>query len=330
MSIRDNNKELVRSLGALPLIILLACSAPHDNPLDPENPDYSLASLSGIVRTASTPHRPVAGAALWWQPGSSLIHTSAAGTFSLGPCPPDSGWLFCSHPNFFSDSLQLDLPPAGGKEIEFLLNHRPILADCRLYSVVLNRYPSLRSYQIAIDCRIVDPDGDIDSVRLRQDELGVDHLLGYAAAVGTWQRSFSLQELRLSAVQQITGLDFAIEVADRSGHHLQVGESRVRRIIFDEVSFIEPANSQSVTRLPLLRWQRLAPGFAFTWSVEIYAADLLPLKVWEKTGLPPESTSLQVDAALEPGEYYWVLWCVDEFQNRARSRPASFVVSQAE
>ena len=330
MSICDHNKELVRALCALPLIMLLACSAPHDNPLDPENPDYSLASLSGTVRTAGTPHLPVAGAAIWWQPGSSLIHTSAAGTFSLGPCPPASGWLYCSHPDFFSDSLYTELPPAGSKEIEFLLNHHPALTGCNLYSVVLNRYPALRSYQIGIDCRVVDPDGDIDSVRLRQESLGVNALLGYAADAASWQRSFSLQDLRLNAIQQITGLDFAVEVADRSGHRLQVGEARVRRIILDEVSFIEPANAQSVTRTPLLRWQRLAPGFSFTWSIEIYAADLLPLKVYEKTGLSPESTSLQVDAPLEPGEYYWVLWCVDEFSNRARSRPASFVVAQVE
>ncbi|HPR89288.1 MAG TPA: hypothetical protein PL181_14830 [bacterium] len=326
MSRRVHRERRGSAFQLLPLLLVLACQAPHDNPLDPANPDYPYARLSGTVRTASYPHLPIPTAVFEWKPGADLAHSAADGSFLFDRIMPRSGRLLCTHPDYFSDSLAITLQPGKTTDAEFLLNMKPTLDYFRIYSIVLNRYPALRTYQIGVACRINDQDADIDSVWLENSALALRMPLPYNTSAREYQKTCTPAELHLPSIQELPGMDFTVKVADRSGRTVTPGQAAVRRIITDEVTFVEPVNYQAVVAQPSFTWEKLSPGFDFTYTMEIYTADLLPLKVWEKSGISAETTHLWIDRRLDPGDYYWVIWCVDAFGNRARSRPASFTV----
>ncbi len=310
----------------MPLVLAFACQAPHDNPLDPENPEYSFARLSGTVRTASYPHTAIPDAVLLWQSAPEYTRSSGEGAFLFDRLEPRSGRLVCTHAACFPDSIDIALQPGQSRAVEFLLNSRPVLEYFTLYSIVLNRYPALRSYQIGIACRLDDRDADIDSVWIENEALALHLALPYNTSAREYQKICTPAELHLASIQELPGTDLSLRVADRSGHALQLGSASVRRIITDEVDFVEPVNYQAVVAQPGFTWLGLSPGFAFTYTMEIYTADLLPLKVWEKSNIPAETTHLWIDRRLAPGDYFWVIWCVDTFGNCARSKPASFTV----
>jgi hypothetical protein len=313
-------------LRLLLLLVVLACQAPHHNPLDPQNPDYAFTRIAGTIRTASYPHTPIQGAVLCWQPGPALTSSRADGTFLLDRTASGSGRLVCTHPDYFPDSLELSLTPGQTGEAGFLLNRKPAMDDLYIYSIVLNRYPALRTSQIGVTCKISDQDGDIGSVWLENEALALQSPLVFDPGTQTFQKIYSPADLHLASIQEAASHDFRIRVADKAGHELALGSASVRRIITDEIPFVEPANAQIVAARPVLQWKKFAPGFSFTWLVEVYSAELIPLKVWQKSGLATKSTFIEVDQPLEPGDYYWVVWCVDEYRNCARSKPASFTV----
>ncbi|MGH7599760.1 MAG: hypothetical protein ACREOI_25685, partial [bacterium] len=98
-----------------------------------------------------------------------------------------------------------------------------------------------------------------------------------------------------------------------------------KRVIQDEIEFESPAGDQVVSSMPTFTWKRFRPGFPFTFTLEIFTFEGL---VFQKNALPAENISYTIETPLAPGEYLWVVWCVDEFQNRSRSKPASFIVVQ--
>jgi hypothetical protein len=60
--------------------------------------------------------------------------------------------------------------------------------------------------------------------------------------------------------------------------------------------------------------------------VQVFTAEIIPQLVWEKRQLAAATDSCLVGQSLQPGEYFWVIWALDEFGNRTRSKPASFKV----
>ena len=62
--------------------------------------------------------------------------------------------------------------------------------------------------------------------------------------------------------------------------------------------------------------------------IEIFTGEFILEQIYSKSDIPSDSTQWTVEKQLSPGDYHWVIWCIDEFQNRSRSKPASFTVQQ--
>ena len=75
----------------------------------------------------------------------------------------------------------------------------------------------------------------------------------------------------------------------------------------------------------LLEWRRFTPGFDFTYLLQIYTDELDEVLVWQ-TETDSEKIEFLSDANLSPGDYFWVIWAIDEFENRTRSKQASFII----
>jgi hypothetical protein len=314
--------------GSLSVLVVLglACDAPRDNPLDPQNPEYRYGTIKGSVQTFCLPHRPVPGVQVTWGPDSRMVHADANGQFVISDILPNNGILYLHANGYRADSVNVQWNKNRSPEIECFLNQIPQLQQTAVFSSVLNRYPNLRTYQMTVQAWIQDPDLDIEKVNIDAPTLGLHRTLTYNPSDKLFQDSFSPVDLSLSSLQSVVGKTISISVTDLFGFSYEVGQVSLKRIIMDEVSYVQPSSYQITGNRPKLQWKKFQPGFAFTYILEVYTDEVVPVRVWEKKNLAGDLTEYDLDKDLPTGDYFWVIWCVDEFGNRSRSKPASFAV----
>jgi hypothetical protein len=310
----------------LVITILISCEAPHRNPLDPKNPAYSYARISGVVQTVSLPVEPIAQTVVYWQSDLEQTLTDQQGKFELLLPTDRDGWLLFSHQDFHSDSIFVNWPENKELNVDIHLNALPRLDSLAVYSVVLNRFPSFQKEQLIIEARINDRDNDIDSVQAIFFGDTQGYHLPYNTTEKSFRREFSIFDLGVIGLEELAGQPVRIEVKDIFSNFLIVGQGQLVRVIHDEVIFISPAGDTTTGSGPTLVWQRFEPGFEFHYNVEIYTNEVAPQLVWAQIGLAMDQTTLIVDSELPDGSYFWVIWAVDIFGNRTRSKPAAFNV----
>ncbi len=308
------------------LLLSLACDAPRDNPLDPKNPDYRFGTIQGSVQTFALPHRPVAAVDVTWRPDNRTVRSDALGRFVIDDILPRDGVIYISAGGYRSDSMAVQWDHNKTAEIECYLNRIPTLQQIAVYSAVLNRYPNLRTYQLTIQAWIEDPDLDVETVSIDAPAIGLQKFLTYNPGDKVFQEIFSPYDLGLTSLQMMVGRPLALSVTDLFGFTCQIGECSLKRVILDEVGYIAPASYQVTASRPILQWKKFQPGYAITYTLEVYTDEIVPERVWEKKNLSGDLTESAVDKDLPAGDYFWVIWCVDEFGNRSRSKPASFTV----
>jgi hypothetical protein len=99
----------------------------------------------------------------------------------------------------------------------------------------------------------------------------------------------------------------------------------IKRIIKDEVILVGPINSDTTSTLPTLEWNIISLGFNFKFTVEIYTDGFNSRLVWRKENINSSATSVTVDEPLTEDRYYrWIVWIVDEFENRSGSKTKTF------
>ena len=388
-----------------------SCNAPRTNPLDPNNPQSKLLTLSGVVESFESPRTPIADALVLWPSQNRMTVTDSGGRFAITGLSPQNGRLVVQKEGFVSDSMWIDLrtqisslqvllhalpvlngrvmsarvPPqpiaevkvtwlpgdqyaftdAGGYftlenpriaagvllfekigyktaavETEWrgvetvthnlFLDAMPALHDYQIYSIVENNYGPRRTFQMAVEARVTDQENDIDSVYVACKALGIKEQLAYDILAKKFRRNFSVSDLKLTSLNQAVGHDFILHVVDQSGDDFALGSERVVRVIADEIEIGSPKNSESVEKPFAVNWLPFAPGFPFTYTVQIYTDDdFTPELAWQKPDIPADSLSIAVTANLPPSEYVWMIWCVDEFGNRSRSKPGSFKIVES-
>ena len=313
----------------LPAMLAWACDAPRHNPLDPKNPDYALAMLEGNVQTFSIPHLPLDQVNVFWPPENRLIQTDANGVFRLEGIARVDDWLVFSKSGFRPDSLFVAWGTRKAATVQLFLNAVPALDDLTVYSSTLNNHLSgqtVQRFQVVVSATVSDPDNDIDSVFTALPAKNFVDALEYDLTTRKHVNTFELVDFNAVDLEELVGHDFIIIVKDKFAHQYLLGGAGVRRVIKEEILFESPAGHQPVSATPTLQWKTFAPGFPFTFFIQIYTEEITPQIVYQKSDIPANAASHTVETPLTPGDYFWVIWCIDEFQNRSRSRPASFTV----
>lgn len=309
----------------LMIAIWVGCDAPHSNPLDPANKKIDNISIQGYVYTFSLPRTPISNVLIVWTPENKAQFTDINGYFKINLEKPISGWLKIIHEKYKIDSFYIDF---GAKKAlyEFYLNQIPSVDSLEFYSILLYQYPNLQSTSLATRIKINDKDNDIDSVFIENPFTQKSYYLLYNTQSKFFERTFSDHELDVDDLDELIGMKFKFITKDLSGSKFIVAEEKLNRIIKNEISLEYPVNNDTVSNKPLLVWRKISPGFKFTYTVEVLSSDFPPNVVWSEKNINMDSSYVQVDVSLQPGTYYWVVWCVDQFLNRARSKPATFVV----
>ncbi|MGA9115500.1 MAG: carboxypeptidase-like regulatory domain-containing protein [Bacteroidota bacterium] len=318
-------------LGAV-VCLVGACDAPRRNPLDPENPDTVLRTLRGTVRSDARAPLPLAGVAVLWESGGISTATDSAGRFALLTTSASGGWLRFLKTGYRPDSVMVQWTSAGAVTVDPLLDAEPSLDSLLLYTVVKNWY-SQREYSLAVDVTVSDDD-DIDSVWISQAHLSLRASLERISS-SRFQGRFADYDLGLSSLEELIGRPVMITAADRAGRSSAVGSGFVLRVIREEIEPLSPRNQDTVVTASVeLRWRRFEPGFRFSYLVEVYTDEPEPVQVWSRGGISSTEISVVVDPPIgvpaPENRYFWVVWCIDDFQNRSRSKPASFTLLPAE
>ncbi|HUX60825.1 MAG TPA: carboxypeptidase-like regulatory domain-containing protein [Ignavibacteriaceae bacterium] len=327
-----HKRNIPKYLYRIAFIILAfafnSCNAPRNNPLDPSNPNYSFVSISGTVQTFSLPYTGISGASIYWQPGNVVINTDASGNFQINNIKPVDGELVFQKAGFLSDTINVTWNNARNLNYQINLTRIPMLDSISIYTVVINQFsPPGQSYELTINANIVDKDNDIDSVYVQSNDLNFKKALGYDASSKFYQTTLSTQDMNISDIEQTIGLNFNIIVKDIFGRQFLVGNEKVTRVIKSGVVIQFPANDTLITPTPKLTWQRFTTGYPFTYMIQIYTNDFANSQlVYQQNSISSDSISCQITTPLPAKNYYWVIWVIDQFQNRSRSLPATFSV----
>ncbi len=329
MQIRKNKRFLSGTFAAF-LCLLISCSAPRNNPLDANNPDRQLSSVEGRVLSLSLPHRPVPETAIEFRAGQRLTFSNREGKFDLPNVFRYNGWLYFTKRGFHPDSVYLQWDHSPRWHGEVYLNALPRVDSLIFYSSLINRYPAIQILELFVRTRISDADKDIDSVRFESPSLGFSTDLVYDTMDRFYEKEhIPMAQLNVQSAEEIIGHRFRIIVKDSYGHSDSVCTTEIRRIIRDEVQLKRPAGHDTVSSTPTLYWEPVSPGYSFTYTVEVRTDEADPQLVWQKAGISPGTSSVQVDVPLpvKPNNnYIWAVWIIDSFGNRARSKFKSFQV----
>ena len=307
------------------LFIFWSClgDAPRNNPLDPSNNNSTLSELNGKVLTYRVPHLAIPGVKVTWVNDKRFTYTDTKGNYSFKDISEEAGWLFFESPSFLPDSIYID-PKITRNGFERYLNARPVLDDILFYSSIRNDYPDRQIISLNLLARISDPDNDIDSVLVISEALNLKTYMDYDISKKIFQRKITTQELNINTPEKVIGHSFKISVKDNFGNEINLADEVVKRIIKEEVSLDSPGNIDTVTVTPTLKWTLIDPGFQFNYMVEIYTDDINQQLVWSKEDISSTTASISVDQPLGENRYFWIVWIVDEFQNRSASKPKKF------
>ena len=323
----EKHIRILLPIWVLIFILHLHCDAPRNNPLDPKNPNSPFVSLEGQVQTLSIPNQAIPNVTIIWENTNQFIASDGSGAFAFEDIKPVDGWLRFFHHDYWADSFFVAWQKQKSVSVHMLLNSKPKLEELVMYSIVTHQYPSRQSFQAVTKVKVSDGDGDIDSVYLECNGLKFKKYLAYNVDSRFYEKNLTIYDLNVRSLDQTIGADFDINVRDRFGRLALLGTGGIKRVIHEEVEFTTPSGYQLVPAAPTLRWKTFNPGFKVSFGIEVYADEIPPQVVWQTSGISGDSTSFTVDRPLPEGDYFWVIWCMDEFQNRSRSKPASFTVS---
>ncbi len=322
----------MRLLSKIPLLIFIlfiqSCDAPRTNPVDPKNPDNTIIQLDGVVKTVSFPNVPIEGVTVYWKPDRLFTTTGTDGRFSFTNVNRNNGWLFFESENFNRDSSYINWGAQRKIDHEKFLNAVPQLDSLEFYSIVENRFQITQKYQVVIRAGISDYDGanDIDTVFVENPAFSLVKKLDFNVVTGFYEKNLSPLDFGLTSLDPLIGKDFNIKVKDLAGRIFIIGHANIKRVIKEEIQTDYPKNYQSVGIPFDLRWKRFLPGFDFDYKIQIYTDEINPDLVWEVNNVSADEISFQITANLEGRSFFWVIWAIDEFNNRSRSKPATFTV----
>jgi hypothetical protein len=321
---------LSNAVCSLPLVLLffiISCDAPRTNPFDPSNPDGNVYYLDGTILSDARTPIPLSGVSVSWNGSGVGVKTDYSGKFSLSLATSADGFLHFEKTGYVVDSLRVIWNNQRELSVQQKLHALPVLDSFTVWSVVRNKYSGAEN-GLETHVRVSD-EYDIDSVFIVNSELGIRKPLQKITS-SSFHASYLDYELGLSTLNETIGRTFSVVVLEQGNTSYMVGSAMITRIIDQEIETISPKNQDTVpTASPLLRWKRFVPGFTFSYRLEVYTNEPEPKLEWSKAGFSSDSISVIVNPPLPASQsnnsFYWVIWCVDEFNNCSRSKPASFI-----
>lgn len=205
-------------------------------------------------------------------------------------------------------------------------NITPVVTEFNVYSVVQDRYTLSKLYQIVVKAKILDRNDMVDSVFIDIPYFKVRKSMEFNVQYHVYERTLSLKDMNTTKPDEIVGQNFKLLIKDITSRLYEGKEDILRRIIKEDLSIESPLGGDTTKFSPVLKWKEFNGGFTHDFFVQILTYESLPQLVWQKDNISSDSLSVNVDIPLPKGDYVWLVWCIDKFNNRASSKPATFKV----
>jgi hypothetical protein len=307
-------------------VILYSCEAPRLNPLDPNNPDYQLTAINGSLKAAASANA-IVGAKVTWRNENISATTNQNGSFSFTGLVRKNGYIIFEAGGYYKDSVLVQFTESQYNLGDHSMNAIPQMSSLWLYTKVENKYAFDPDTYLIVQTKVTDAESDIDTVYLRCTAISFYKKLTYNSSTLKYEGTFLPSDFSTGSIDVAVGQNFEIVVKSKNRTIADaVGSSVVKRLIKQEVIPYNPSNKETVGSSPALLWQRFLPNFNFTYTLEIYTDVPDKQLKWQKEMVSSNNIQIVPDVTLPSGEYFWVIWCVDDYKNSTRSKPASFIV----
>jgi len=311
---------------AIGLILILNCfsDAPRDNPLDPANG----ISLSGRVSRFYS-NNAIANATVRLNPGNQISVTNGTGNYQFPDISPGAYNLTIVTDGYAADSAEINIE--NSTELNFALDSLPHFRNISLTtSHITHWFPPDDIYSMQVETVGQDGDGngDIESVWLKIDQYNFsDTLQQTAPGSNIFRGQISAPELPINNLNELIGKPFRFFIKDLPGFTNSSLPQYISRIIEETPQLISPVGLTIISSDTInFKWQAIIDiHFPFAQKIEIYSVDL-GLKVDEMSNINSDASEYLYTKPFSNGDYYWVLYIVDEFGNRSGSKEGSFRV----
>jgi hypothetical protein len=310
------------------LLISIQCNAPRNNPLDPLNPDYNYGTIEGVVQSVGFPLTGIPAVKVLWENSNIVTETDINGRFTLTSIPIKDGKIIFSKEGYKPDTLMVSWGSSKRYFAQVYFNRMPVLDTVSIYTVVVNQVILQPVFTLSVKAGINDADRNIDSVFVLNSILRLRKPLTFFPGEATYQTTITQSELNGKNIEETIGLDFSILTKDRFQNEFNIGSDRVTRIIKSEVTGLHPSTDSSIveSNQPVIfNWNEFDAGYEFSYLIEVYSYTFSNSQIVHiKSGISSDSTQYTLQQNLGIGNYYWVIWVIDKFQNRSRSKQTTF------
>ncbi len=307
-------------------ILFLNCfsDAPRDNPLDPANG----ISLSGKVSRFYS-NDAIPNATIRLKPGNQISITNGEGSYRFSDISPGMYSLTALTEGFASDTAEINIE--SNSEINFSLDSLSYFRNISLTSShMIHWFPPDDMYSIHIETIGEDGDGsgDIDKVWFNIDQINFsDTLQRTAPGSNVFRGHIPALDMPIANLQELIGIPIHFFIKDLPGYTNASTPFYISRIIEETPRLISPVGLSIISSDTIdFRWQAITTiQFPFSHKIEIFSIDL-GLKVDEISNINSDTSAYTYNTPLSNGDYYWVLYIVDEFGNLSGSKEGSFRV----
>ncbi len=310
----------------LMVFFVYSCDAPRENPLDPYNNQSRLNEITGTVKTESFPIEPIPNALLIWRNTGESKFSNSDGSFKFNLYKKNNGYLVCTKTNYYPDSVFIDWTKHEPVSANFYLNQIPSLESFHIMSYVFYSNDSTYNQTINVNARISDRDKDIDSVFLINNNYNFSSNLNYNPSNQIWQKSFSSFEFGVSSFEEIVGKIFKLKIKEKNNHGCEIDAGSLIRVMVTQPHLTSPRADEIIQIPYVFTWEKFPAEYNFSYQIQIYRNEIPTQLAFDLKGISQDSTSYNLEASLQQGNYYWMLYVIDEYGNKVRSKPVSFKI----
>lgn len=307
------------------LLILGNCApdAPHSNPNDPLNPD-----AKGVIQGKAISiygYDPIAEAVITAFPGTHADTTDAEGNFHFSRLKPDTYLISAHHSAYITEYDTVNLEGGEEKDIQFVLNGKPIIIDHAIYSV--HAYSNYSRYTAHFRLTFFDIDANIaDSViaeseheKVRLDPLSVESL-------GIYEKE--MPHASITLLDTLIGIPFDFWIKDLIGAYSDTVSAVLVRVLHECPQIIFPDSLDTLHVGDTLRWIPPSLGnFSRSTLVKFWEfGGSIESPEWISDTLSGSDSTLLFPDLLKPGEYDYAIEIMDEFGNTARTTKERILV----
>ena len=284
---------------------------------------FKKGELRGSVKTAALPSTGIPNVKVFWKNENKIVLTNASGEYTFNDVAYNDGKLYFEKEGYANDSIDVKFGSGSVQQAsDVRLNISPVLENINITTAVTYRLTGQILFKIFVQASVTDKDDPIDTVFVNCSAINFNKSLTYNTTTKYYEVEQNYGTINLSAA---LGKDFNV-TAKVNGKKYDIGKTRITRVIDKEIEIDSP-KGVVVNSTPTLYWKRFVPGFSFKYRVEIWTDETPAELYWSRDNISESEIQITPEVTLPAGEYFWVIWCTDEYGNQTRSKEASFVVN---